>query len=273
MNKCRKKNILYIKNLDYKKYIDNGINLDNGKNLDYLKTFSNVYLQHIMSVQIIDYNIDELKKLIEPFDIIILGGGPQHLTTDDYQLIYPEIKNQIEIVKLVSSLYYKKKLLIGICLGCQIIGLSFGFKIVSSEKLIIGFDYLDTKTIDYKFINNSNDNYLNKLDFNLLAKSFSFHNDYIDFKYGYESNKAESNKDELNLIAQSTKKHPYILNNKNLNIYGFQFHPEICFNSIFDVVNLFLDSSTIDFDLSIYNSKQYELEKIYKHFFDIFINN
>lgn len=256
MNNCVKKNLLYIKNFDY------------GKNLDYLKSFSNISLKCIRSVEIIDYNIDELKKFIEPYDIIILGGGPQHLTTNDYLIIYPEIKNQIEIVKLVSNLYQKDKLLIGICLGCQIIGLSFGLKVINYEKLIVGFDYLDTTTIDYNYINYSNDKYLNNFDFNLLAKSFSFHYDYIDFK---DINNLYS--DKLNLIAKSVEDHPYILSNKNLNIYGFQFHPEISLYSIFDVINLFLGVNTLDYYYSIYNSKQSEFDKIYKHFFDIFINN
>ena len=89
------KKILYIKNFNY------------GKNLDYLKKFSNVYLQCVMSTQIINYNNEELKKFIEPYDIIIIGGGPQHLTINNYLTIYPEIKNQIVIVKMVSSLYQK----------------------------------------------------------------------------------------------------------------------------------------------------------------------
>ena len=266
MDKIIIKKILYIKNFDY------------GKNLDYLKKFSNVYLKCVMSTQIIDYNIQELNKFIEPYDIIIIGGGPQHLTTIDYLTIYPEIKNQIEIVKLVSSLYKKNKLLIGICLGCQIIGLSFGLKIVSSEKIIFGFNYLDTNTINYNLINNSNYKYLNKLDFKLLAKSFSFHHDYIDFK---NDNKLES--DFLNLISLSKEGHPYILVNKNLNVYGFQFHPEISFNAISDIVNLFSDVNTENFNYPIYNLKlseeelkielNTELEKINKHFFDFFINN
>jgi len=158
-------------------------------------------------------------------------------------------------------------LLIGICLGCQIIGLSFGLSVFSSKKKIVGFNYLDTSTIDYNFINNSNTKYLNKLDFNLLSGSFSFHYDYVNFM---DDNKLKL--DKLNLIAKSTKGHPYLLTNNNLNIYGFQFHPEICFNSIIDIANLFPDINKSNLKYSIDDLKK-ELEKIYKHFFDIFINN
>lgn len=255
MNKCIK-NILYIKNFNY------------GKNLDYLKTFSNVNLHSIMSFEIIDLNIEELTNFIKPYNIIILGGGPQHLTTNNSLLIYPEIKNQIEIVKLVSGLYNKEKLLIGICLGCQIIGLSFGLSVFSSKKIIFGFNYMDTSTINYNFINNSNTKYLNKLDFNLLSGSFSFHYDYVNF-----TNDNKLKLDKLILIAKSTAGHPYVLTNNNLNIYGFQFHPEICFNSILDVINLFPNINNTNFNNSISDLKQLELEKIYKHFFDVFINN
>jgi len=261
-NKYVKKKILYIKNFD------------GGKNLDYLKKFSNVYLQCVRSTQIIYYNIEKLNKFIKPYDIIIIGGGPQHLTTNDYLTTYPEIKNQIEIVKLVSNRYQKNKLLIGICLGCQIIGLSYGLKIVSSEKTIFGFNYLDTNTINHNLINHSNDKYLNKLDFNLLAKSLSFHNDYVYFT---NDNKLES--DVLNLISQSNEGHPYILTNKNLNIYGFQFHPEITSNSISDIINLYYGMISSNLNNSTNHLKKLELEreteleKIYNHFFDIFINN
>lgn len=256
MDKFTKKNILYIKNFDY------------GKNLDYLKTFSNVNLHCTMSIEIMNYNIDELKKFIEPYDIIIIGGGPQHLTTNNYLSTYPEIKNQIEIVKLVSGLYNKEKLLIGICLGCQIIGLSFGLNVFSSKKIIIGFNNMDTSTINYDFINNSNTKYLGKLNFNLLSGSFSFHYDYVNF-----TNDNKLKLDKLILIAKSTEGYPYVLTNNNSNIYGFQFHPEICYNSIFNVVSLFLYDNNTNFYNSISDLKELELEKIYKHFFDVFINN
>jgi anthranilate/para-aminobenzoate synthase component II len=158
--------------------------------------------------------------------------------------------------------------LIGICLGCQIIGLSFGLSVFSSKKIIIGFDYLDTNTIDYNFINNSNVKYLNKLDFNLLSESFSFHYDYVNF---LDDNKLCD--DKLNLIVQSTEGHPYLLTNNNLNIYGFQFHPEISLNSILDITNLFPDINKSNLEYLINDLKKSELEKIYKHFFDIFVNN
>jgi len=262
------KKILYIKN--YNK----------GKNLEYLKKFfPNTNINYIISTKLIKYTIDDLIKIIDPYDIIILGGGEQHLTSNNFLITYPEIQNQIEIVKLISTYYYKSKLVIGICLGCQIIALSFGFKINQMKKLIIGFDYMDTKTINYNYINNSGDKYLDKFDYNLLSKSFSFHYDCIDC-IDFNDNCSElknSPSDKLILIAQSIEKHPYIISNTNLNIYGFQFHPEICIESIFCVIDLFLytntntNTNTTKFNYLKNSSKLNEIENIYKHFFDIFI--
>lgn len=156
-----KKNILYIKNFP------------SSENLENLKNIFDINIRCIESTELIILTIDDLKKLIEPYDIIILGGGNQHLTHNSLDKNFPEIINQIEIVKLMKL--YENKLLIGICLGCQIIGLSFGLEIIKMNIVSVGYNYLDVNSIDYDYINKY-DKYLNKMDFKLLSNSFSFHN-------------------------------------------------------------------------------------------------
>ena len=294
MNKTKIKNILYIKNFD------------KGKNLDYLATQPNIEIKFIESKELIGYSLNQLKNIIEPFDIIILGGGPQHLTTNNFFITHPEIINQIEIVKLVSNEYTKTKILLGICLGCQIIAISFGLKIVPAKKLVIGFDYLDITSINKDYINKSNDKYLSKLDFNLLSKSFSFHYDCIDFDgFNFDSTNFDGTnfdgtnfdgtnfdydklenisieEDKLVLIGVSFEKYPHIITNTNSNIYGFQFHPEICINTLYHTLNtLYHAINTLEYIMidenidteklfSINILKTIELEKIYKHFFEVF---
>jgi GMP synthase-like glutamine amidotransferase len=262
MNNLGIKNILYIKNFN------------KGKKINYLSTYPNIKVNYIESNELVGYLDSDLKKIIEPYDIIIIGGGQQHLVTDDFIITYPEIKNQIEIVKLVSSDYYDSKLLIGICLGCQIIALTYGFKVVPIKKLSIGFDYMDINTLNCDYIKKSNDKYLNKFDFNLLSKSFSFHYDCINLNENNEPNdKSDLSNlpDKLIEIVQSIEKHPYIISNTNKNIYGFQFHPEICLESILCVINSIenIDKNILDF---IDIKKIDELEKISSHFFNIFIS-
>jgi len=259
MNKQIVKNILYIKNFK------------EGKNQNHLLTIPNIKVKFMNSTELIGYTIEELKNIIEPYNYIILGGGKQHLTFDDFLTKYPEIKNQIEIVKLISNHYIKDKLLIGICLGCQIIALGFGLKIIPMKKLFIGFDYLDLDSINQEYISKSNDKYLNKLDFELLSKSFSFHWDCVDFSTK-STNKLFTNNDELVLIAESIEKHPYVIANTNSNIYGFQSHPEISLEAIFCAINTFGYTDTIKMDCIKNNLKLNELENIYKHFFNIFLD-
>lgn len=256
-------NILYIKN--YCK----------GKNLNCLKKFKNINLKCINSTKLINYNIENLIELIEKYDIIIIGGGKQHLTNKELIFDYPEIINQINLIKLISTKYKSSgKILIGICLGCQIIGLSYGHSIIPMDKLNVGFNFMDLNTINYSYLLKSNDKYLNKIDYHLLSKSFSFHYDYIKINQ-YNKNNDNNNKlnnfDELIIVVESINNVPYIITNKNSNIYGFQFHPEFTSNSIFNIKNLLNENKK--FEYLINSPNNLILDEINTHFFDIFINN
>lgn len=242
-----KKNILFIKN----------INLDNGnKYLDYFHKYFNINLTWINSTDLIDKDYQYLNELITLYDIIIIGGGPQHII-GNYMDLHPEINNQIILVKLISK---TNKLLIGICLGCQIIGKAFGYEIIQMNKLCMGFNYLESNSINYNFVKTKNDKYLSKLDFNLLSKSFSYHYDCV--KIDTNLNILDN---ELKCIGYSKLNIPYIFAHSQANIYGFQFHPEVTIECISDILYIYPDQK-IESDLRKFN---YD---IYLHFFDIFIN-
>lgn len=250
-------NILYIKN-----FIQ-------GNNVEYLNENPNINIKFIQSIELIGLDMEKLIELIEPFTIIILGGGTQHLTTNNLHEIYPEIQNQIQIVKLIKTKYFATdKILIGLCLGCQIIGLSFEHKIIPMEKMIVGFNQLDANSVNWNWIYETNNNYLSSIDYKLISQAFSFHSDCID----PDSIVKSSSNTELKIIAYSINNIPYIVANSDGNIFGFQSHPEFCFKTLSNIIEMFFcDESQIMFQIT--NSKNLlELEKINKHFFDIFIN-
>jgi anthranilate/para-aminobenzoate synthase component II len=237
-----RKKILFIKN----NYL--------GKKLDYLEKYFNIELIYLNSNDLIDKDYLYLNNLIDSFDIIIIGGGPQHLI-GNYLDIHPEIKNQIELIKLISK---TTKLLIGICLGCQIIGKTFDLEIIQMDKLCLGFNYLDTNSIDYNYIKYKKDKYLSKINYNILSKSFSYHYDCVNFK--------NYNNTELKCIGYSKLNVPYIITHTNANIYGFQFHPELTNDCILGILNSYPG-------ISIKSQKTEENSDIYLHFFEIFINS
>lgn len=288
------KNVLYIKNYP------------NGIDITFLSNkYDGLCIKNIISKELIEMDAKELNKLVSTYDIFIFGGGPQHLTKN---LIdnYPEILNQIKLIHLLSK--NKNKLVIGICLGIQIIAYSFGYEIVKLNKLCVGFNYLDTNSIRTKEQQDkvNSDKYLSKLDFELLSKSFSYHYDRIDenkkinFKTLNQNNNYNDIDDDIDddiyVIAYSKSGIPYIIKNKNSNIYGFQFHPELTteyvlkiFNEKFSLSNYFddidkfdddnkkndkQDISYLDIDMinEIANNIKFFDDKILYHFFDIFFS-
>lgn len=255
----KKKNILFIKNI-----------IQDNK-LDYLDKYFNVEITWIDSNELVGKDHEYLNNMIKPYDIIIIGGGPQHII-GNYENFHPEIKNQIELVKIISN---TDKLLIGICLGCQIIGKAFGYSIVQMNNLCVGFNYLELNSIDYDQIQIKNDKYLGKLDWKLLAKSFCYHYDCVNI------NTCDNLNFKLRCVGYSKLNIPYIFTHSDANIYGFQFHPEVTIGCIKNVLdNDALNEKDLDKNITDNNFNDQinsDLDKfipdIYLHFFDVFINS
>jgi GMP synthase-like glutamine amidotransferase len=133
----------------------------------------------------------------------------------------------------------------------------FGININSKDIPCVGTNFLDLKSLNLSQI--QNDIYLSKINFELVSKSFSFHNDYVDLNQLENSN-------DLIKIALSKHKYPYILKHKSLKMYGFQFHPEVNVDAINDVIDKFnLNKCSINLEIEF-------IEHIQKHFFQIFLS-
>ncbi len=249
-------------------YIQNNLN---SQNFGFLENYFNVVVQQINSMILVNKDINYIIYLIDNFDIIILGGGPQHLTKEQIHN-YPEIYNQIEIIKYIKNKTNGNKLLIGICLGCQIIGLALGFEIIQMEKMCLGYNFLDTNSVNYNYIQESNDLYLSKLDYNLLAKSFCFHYDMINLWVEKNNFDLFGDKSDLVVIAKSKTSVPYIIKQSKSNIYGFQFHPELTIDSIKNAKNYFTSNEFNNLDNIMDNLVNNYDATILFHFFKVFFS-
>jgi GMP synthase-like glutamine amidotransferase len=254
----QKKNILYIKNFLH------------GQNLEYLESNFNTCIKCINSIDLISFNTKQLECLIESYDIIIIGGGPQHITKKCIDNTYPEIINQINLIKIISK---TSKLLLGFCLGCQIIAFAFGLEIIPMEKLHLGFGYLDPSSINFNYIEKINDKYLGKLNYSLLAGSFSYHHDCIK---NLKSNSISNSIEQIINIGFSNTNVPYIIKHSTANIYGFQFHPEITPQCIERIkTNLSQSNEIHNFETHSDNFETHSANsldhKIRFHFFEIFL--
>jgi anthranilate/para-aminobenzoate synthase component II len=215
------------------------LNNDFNTNIDYLNK-TDCQVNYILIHNIINIKLENIILLINMVDIIILSGGPQHLVIDEINN-YPEIPILIKIIKICDRL---KKIVIGLCLGCQLIALTYDIKIIKLKKLYIGKNFLDTSTLKMDII--KKDKFLNKIDFNLFKYSFSLHNDSV---CNFEKNKY------IEILGYSNSNVPYIIRHKTRPIYGFQSHPEATVKSIMNTFNRY--------------KINYKIEKIDKYLFKI----
>ena len=111
-----------------------------------------------------------------------------------------------EMMNIISN--YKDKIpMLGICLGHQAIGASFGAKIVKMKKVMHG------KTDNITILKNSN-----------IIKNIP--NNFIATRYhSLEISKKHLPK-EIEVLAQNKEKSIMAIKVKNKKIYGLQFHPE-----------------------------------------------
>jgi len=217
--------------------------------INYLDNTNNEII-YIFTHDIINIKLIYLISLIKMVDIIILSGGPQHLIIDKINN-YPEIPILIKIIKICDKL---QKILIGICLGCQLIALAYDIKIIKLKELHIGKKFLDTSTLKMNII--KKDKFLNKINFDLIKHSFSYHYDAV---CNFDENKY------IEILGHSNSNVPYIIRHKTRPIYGFQFHPEATVKSILNSLNKY------KINYKINKTDKYLFKNINKMFFDAFI--
>ena len=115
-------------------------------------------------------------------------------------------ENAGEMMNIISN--YKDKIpMLGICLGHQAIGASFGAKIVKMKKVMHG------KTDNITILKNSN--IIKNIPNNLIATRY--HSLEISNKYLPK---------EIEVLAENKEKSIMAIKVKNKKIYGLQFHPE-----------------------------------------------
>ena len=115
-------------------------------------------------------------------------------------------ENAGEMMNIISN--YKDKIpMLGICLGHQAIGASFGAKIVKMKKVMHG------KTDNITILKNSN--IIKNIPNNFIATRY--HSLEISKKYLPK---------EIEVLAENKEKTIMAIKVKNKKIYGLQFHPE-----------------------------------------------
>ena len=107
----------------------------------------------------------------------------------------------------IINIYKNKIPMLGICLGHQAIGASFGAKIVKMKKVMHG------KTDTITIIKNSN--IVKNIPNNFIATRY--HSLEISNKYLPK---------EIEIIAENKEKSIMAVKVKNKKVYGLQFHPE-----------------------------------------------
>lgn len=115
-------------------------------------------------------------------------------------------ENAGEMMNIISN--YKDKIpMLGICLGHQAIGASFGAKIVKMKKVMHG------KTDNITILKNSN-----------IIKNIP--NNFIATRYHSLEISNKNLPKEIEVLAENKEKSIMAIKVKNKKIYGLQFHPE-----------------------------------------------
>ena len=115
-------------------------------------------------------------------------------------------ENAGEMMNIISN--YKDKIpMLGICLGHQAIGASFGAKIVKMKKVMHG------KTDNITILKKSN-----------IIKNIP--NNFIATRYHSLEISNKNLPKEIEVLAENKKKSIMAIKVKNKKIYGLQFHPE-----------------------------------------------
>ena len=133
-------------------------------------------------------------KKFEKYKGIVFSPGPGK----------PE--NAGEMMNIISN--YKDKIpMLGICLGHQAIGSSFGAKIVKMKKVMHG------KTDKITILKNSD-----------IIKNIP--NNFIATRYHSLEISSKNLPKEIEVLAENNEKSIMAIKVKNKKIYGLQFHPE-----------------------------------------------
>ncbi len=144
-----------------------------------------------------DTNLEEIKKF-KPNGLIFSGG--------------PNSVNFKKTLRPTKGIYKLNIPILGICYGMQLIAKEFGGKIIESNKKEFGNSNFTIKKLSKVF---------EGLDKNTNHKVWMSHSDKVKIlPKGFDA------------IGESTNSKISAIQNKNLNVFGIQFHPEVTHTSI-----------------------------------------
>lgn len=153
--------------------------------------FSNLKIK----VLICKFDSSSILNLLKKTKLICIGPGTG--SPSDYKIINKILKK-----------FYKKKPIIGICLGHQILCNFFGFKIIKSKNIIHGLREKIFLKKDNLFKNIPNS--INIIRYNSLTVKYK-------------------KKNNIKFIGFNKEKEIMIMKHNNLPIISFQFHPDSYF--------------------------------------------
>lgn len=122
------------------------------------------------------HRTDVSKINLDKYSMVIILGGPQHVTHINE---YPYLLKVIDLIKICINI---KKPTLGICLGCQLVAYAVGCEVKNTGKLNIGYN---TQILNFKNIFKSHYDHvipcksIDILDYFDSMVYFFKHNEYI----------------------------------------------------------------------------------------------
>lgn len=164
---------------------------------------------------------------MDSFDWLIIMGGAMSANDD---ALFPWLSEEKKFIKDTID---AGKVVIGVCLGAQLIAASLGGRVYRNKHKEIGwFDLTPTKEAKDTVLADC---------FEKKLEVFHWHGDTFDLPKGAT----------LLASSEATKNQGYIIDNR---VVGFQFHLETSYNSAKDLIENF--SNELTGDIYIQNAEQ-----------------
>jgi GMP synthase-like glutamine amidotransferase len=143
---------------------------------------------------------------VNSFDVLVIMGGPMSVNdTDKFKWLAKE-------KKFIHEAIHKKKKIIGICLGSQLLADVLGAKVFANHEKEIGFFAVQKATDHQVFVN-----------FPIQSIIFQWHGDTFDLPKGAT----------LLASSEACKNQAFIWNNQ---VLGLQFHIEVTEDSVLELI-------------------------------------
>jgi GMP synthase (glutamine-hydrolysing) len=207
---------------------------------------------HNIRYSIVDLSSEEIP-MADDFDALVILGCPMSVNDEDK---IPYIKKEIELVRDLSG---KRKKVLGICLGAQIMARAFGAKVYPGPEKEIGWYNIE---IDYS---SGMDRLMERLaqhpqtkEYLESIKVFQWHGETFDIPEGAVR------------VAKS-QLYPNQAFRYGENAYAFQFHIEVREETIYEWLKAEpVDMSVLKRDTELF-FKQYQQRALnfYRDFFEV----